>query len=225
MDQTVLESFAQLKAPESCRLISFDKAEVVTLESDPPQYVLTVSGTTPWGHMTVDLMPLIYIQRPEYWGIEVVGCMKGIGIPVMTPYEVSMNVTGFLGTKGIEVIGADRSEKIDVGESGEPVGRYELRIVKPDGEVLGSATLTCSPAGGSHPNAEKACAQLTDAEGDVEKIPPEDRICPRIFDPVVMVAEGTWKGTPRSFKREFPNKCEGIGGTGGILFDFEGPRR
>lgn len=222
MDEASLQSFEKLAAPQSCRVISFDKAEVLTLESDPPQYLLTVSGTKPWLHMTVELMPLIYVRRPEYWGIEVVGCLKGFDLPVITPYQVSLNLSGLLGTKGIEVIGADRSEKIEVPPETECVGKFELKIVKPDGEVVDTCTLTCDPAGGSHPNAEKACAQLSAAGGDIAAIPPEDRACPRIFDPVVLLAEGTWNGEDRGFKQEFGNKCEGVAATGGILFEFGG---
>jgi hypothetical protein len=55
-------------------------------------------------------VPLIYIQQPEYWGIEVVGCLPGIGLPE-APYTISIPLDGITGTKGIEVIGATRSEK------------------------------------------------------------------------------------------------------------------
>ena len=84
----------------------------MTLESLPPQFILTVSGEKPYANMEVELSPLIYIQRPEYWGIEVVGHLPGgIRLPVMTPYTVSLPLAGLLGTKGIEIIGATRSER------------------------------------------------------------------------------------------------------------------
>ena len=38
----------------------------------------------------VQLAPLIYIQQPDYWGIEVVGCQHGFGIPIMVPYSVTL---------------------------------------------------------------------------------------------------------------------------------------
>jgi hypothetical protein len=221
MDETELRSFSELSAPQACRVIEFEKAEVVTLESDPPQHLLTVSGTKPWLYMTVELMPLIYIRRPEYWGIEVVGCLKGISPAVLAPYQVSMNLSGVLGTKGIEVIGSNKREKIEIPAGEDCVGRFDLQIATPEGEVLASSTLTCGPAGGSHPNAEKACAQLSEADGDVSKIPAEDRICTREFKPVVLTAEGTWNSEKRSFKQQFGNRCEGVGDTGGVLFEFE----
>ena len=64
--------------------------------------------------MTVQLMPLIYIQQPEYWGIEVVGCQPGIGLPQTEPYHFTLDISHVLGKKGVEVIGATKSKKIDV---------------------------------------------------------------------------------------------------------------
>jgi hypothetical protein len=117
-----------LPVAESHRLIDFERAEVVTLESFPPQFVLTVSGTKPYANMEVELAPLVYIRQPEYWGIEVVGHLPGgIGLPVVTPYSVSLPLAGTLGTRGIEVIGASRSEKIDV-PGGAPDGFPEPNL-------------------------------------------------------------------------------------------------
>jgi hypothetical protein len=76
--------------------------------------VLTVTGTKPFLNMEVDLVPLVFVRQPEYWGIEVVGCLRGIGLPAVAPYTVSMPLGGFVGTEGIEVIRATRSEKIEV---------------------------------------------------------------------------------------------------------------
>ena len=43
-EQRIME-FETLPSADSHRLIDFERAEVVTLESFPPQFVLTVSGT------------------------------------------------------------------------------------------------------------------------------------------------------------------------------------
>jgi hypothetical protein len=105
----------ELPAPTSTRLIDFEKVEIRTLESFPPQHVLVVSGTKPYMNMKVTLEPLTYIRQPEYWGIEVVGRLPGgIGLPALAPYTVSIPLAGITGTKGIEVIGASRSEKREV---------------------------------------------------------------------------------------------------------------
>jgi hypothetical protein len=108
-----VESFSKLPAPQSCRLIDFDKVEVVP-GIVPKTWFLIVSGNKPYVTMRVDLSPRVYIQQPEYWGIEVVGCMSGIGLPAVTPYVAFLPLQGVIGTKGIEVIGATRSEKKDI---------------------------------------------------------------------------------------------------------------
>lgn len=105
------KEFKDLPVAESCRLIDFEEIEILILESFPPQYVLVVKGTKPYLNMTVQLVPLVYVRQPEYWGIEVVGCLPGIGLPALAPYTVSIPLSGITGTEGMEVIGATRSEK------------------------------------------------------------------------------------------------------------------
>lgn len=107
------EKFTKSPAPGSVRLIDFEHAEVV------PGFItgtffLVVSGTKPYLNMKVRLSPLIYIRRPEYWGIEVVGSLPGIGLPATAPYHVFIPLSGITGTKGIEVIGVTRRKKIKV---------------------------------------------------------------------------------------------------------------
>ena len=57
--------------------------------------------------MEVELVPLVFVQRPDYWGIEVIGCQRGIELPML-------DITHVLGKRGIEVIGANRKEQIKV---------------------------------------------------------------------------------------------------------------
>ncbi|ABD06647.1 hypothetical protein RPB_1939 [Rhodopseudomonas palustris HaA2] len=102
-----------LPQASSCRLIDFDEVVVVP-GFVPKTFILIVSGTKPWVTMTVELRPLVYIRQPEYWGIEVVGCQSGIGLPQTAPYSVTLDITSVLGTKGIEVIGATGKKKVDV---------------------------------------------------------------------------------------------------------------
>ena len=70
----------------------------------------------------MELGPLVvFIQEPEYWGIEVVGRLPGgIGLPALTPYDASILLSGITGTKRNEVIGAARSKRMEV-PSKEPV--------------------------------------------------------------------------------------------------------
>ena len=115
MEELQIRDYQSLPQSEACRLIDFEEVDVVTLEIFPPQHVLIVSGTKPYLNMEVSLRPRTYVRQPEYWGIEVVGCLPGFGLPALAPYSVSIRLAGFMGTRGIEVIGATRSEKIELG--------------------------------------------------------------------------------------------------------------
>lgn len=100
--------------PESSRLISFESARIHP-GFVPETWFLTVSGTKPCINMEVRLLPRIYLECPDYWGIEVVGSLPdGICLTALGPYTVTIPLAGITGSKGIEVIGADRSETIDV---------------------------------------------------------------------------------------------------------------
>jgi hypothetical protein len=113
MDEKHLKAFEALPHSTSCRLIDFDTATVVP-GFLPKTFFLIVTGTKPWVTMAVELNPLIYIKQPEYWGIEVVGCQSGIGLPQAAPYHVALDISHVLGTKGIEVIGASKKKQIVV---------------------------------------------------------------------------------------------------------------
>jgi hypothetical protein len=102
-------------AAGSSRLIDFERAETVSLMIyPPPPPMLIVSGQKPFANMEVTLNPLRYVQKPEYWGIEVIGTMPAIGQPAIVPYVVELDLTGLMGTKGVEVIGASHTERIDL---------------------------------------------------------------------------------------------------------------
>jgi hypothetical protein len=109
-----LREFEALPHASSCRLIDFEAAEVRP-GFVPGTFILIVRGTKPYVNMNVDLVPLVYIRQPEFWGIEVTGCLPGgIGLPATAPYTASLPLNGTIGTRGIEVIGATRTEKIDI---------------------------------------------------------------------------------------------------------------
>jgi hypothetical protein len=119
-----------LPKADSQRLIDFERAQILTLESFPPQFVLRVTGTKPFLNMEVQLVPLVFIQQPEFWGIEVVGRLPGgIGLPALAPYDVTIPLSGITGTKGIEVIGASRTKRIRVPSTEpEPQGFPEANL-------------------------------------------------------------------------------------------------
>ena len=101
------------------QLIDFEKADVISPMIYPARPTLLVSGQKPWANIEVTLRPLTYVRTPEYWGIEVIGSMPMIGQPAIVPYAVQLELGSTVGTMGIEVIGADRSEKIDVSPPAE----------------------------------------------------------------------------------------------------------
>jgi hypothetical protein len=111
--------FARQPVAESVRLIDFEHAEVRP-GFLPGTYILVVSGTKPYLNMQVDLSPLVYIRQPEYWGIEVIGSLPGIGLPALAPYTVSLPLDGIRGSIGIEVIGANQTQLIDLPPKADP---------------------------------------------------------------------------------------------------------
>lgn len=113
MEAHHLEALAALPAAATCRRIDFDKAEVVP-GIVPNTWFLVVTGMKPWATMTVTLSPLVYIRQPEYWGIEVIGCQAGIGLPAETPYSAALDISHVIGTIGVEVKGATKSKQIKV---------------------------------------------------------------------------------------------------------------
>lgn len=114
IDEQALTALRKAPAPVSFRLIDFDKAEVRP-GFIPNTFFLIVTGSLPCVNMQVELVPLIYIRRPEYWEIEVVGRMRGpICLPQIRPFTETLPLDGILGTAGIEVVGATRRERIRV---------------------------------------------------------------------------------------------------------------
>jgi hypothetical protein len=105
--------FQDAPKSESARLIDFKEAEIRPgIVNDT--YFLIVTGTKPYLNIDVRLIPLVYVQQPEYWGIEVVGTLPGFGLPAEAEYTISIPIDGIRGKKGIEVIGATESKSLDV---------------------------------------------------------------------------------------------------------------
>lgn len=113
VDEKRVAAFNALPQPSSCRLIDFDDVQVVPgliLRT----YFLVAKGTKPWVTMDVGLHPLLYATRPEFTGIEVVGCQNGIGLPQAALFSAAIEITHLIGTRGIEVIGASARKKIEI---------------------------------------------------------------------------------------------------------------
>jgi hypothetical protein len=87
----------------------------------PSRPRLVVSGRKPWANMEVSLVPCAYATQPEYWAIQVIGTMPQTGQPAIVPYVVELDLADTIGSAGIEVVGADRTEQIAVQAPDEPV--------------------------------------------------------------------------------------------------------
>src|SRR5215212_11763681 len=110
------EEFANAPVSSSVKLITFDYAKVIS-GIVPGKFILLVAGNKPYVNMNVVLSPLIYIRKPDYWGIEAVGSLSGPGLPAVTPYIATIPLDGIIGTKGIEVIGSNKRKKINVKQA------------------------------------------------------------------------------------------------------------
>lgn len=78
--------------------------------------------------------------------------------------------------------------------------------------------LTCEPTGGTHPEAEAACAQLLESDGALE-LPPDETICPQIYAPVRVTATGYWRHHFKHFRKTYSNGCV-LRSRTGVLFQF-----
>jgi hypothetical protein len=167
-----------LPAPTFARLIDFERADVITPMIYPPRPTLVVSGVKPVSTMTVALRPLTYIRQPEYWGIEVVGTLPpGLTpTPLMTnvPYAVELLLDSAIGTVGIEVIGATKTEQIPLvtETTTEYVGAVRDALFHPMyPDQVGGPGLRLTTAGVKDSGGPEAGAiDLTPYEGSVLRV-------------------------------------------------------
>ncbi len=68
-------------------------------------------------------------------------------------------------------------------------------------------TLTCDPDGGTHPTPEEACAELTEINGDLERLATGGghMFCVQLYDPVRVTITGYWYGEPKVFVHDYSN--------------------
>ncbi|WP_242891603.1 SSI family serine proteinase inhibitor [Actinomadura litoris] len=94
----------------------------------------------------------------------------------------------------------------DASEAPRTSLRLTLTYPGHDASGTRSVTLRCDPAGGSHPRAAPACAELRRAGGRLVH-DPDGRVCTAQYSPVVAEARGSWRGTPVGFRSKFGNDC------------------
>lgn len=98
--------------PDEIGLIDFDEAWV---ELRAGRRELVVRGYAPTPCHDVSLQAVTYIVQPDYWVIQVIAEPSAeVCAQVLTPYEVRLVLDGNTGTRGIEVVGRDTSERIDI---------------------------------------------------------------------------------------------------------------
>ncbi|MEJ8633559.1 SSI family serine proteinase inhibitor [Streptomyces sp. NPDC006475] len=78
--------------------------------------------------------------------------------------------------------------------------------------------LKCAPEpGGPHPAAADACAALTKAGGDLDKLPADPHPCTKKFDPVTVEATGSWQQRSMSWQKTYANACALDAATGAVF--------
>ena len=80
------------------------------------------------------------------------------------------------------------------------------------------AELRCEPTGGTHAQADEACRVLAGVDGRFDALEaPAGTICPAVYDPIVVTAEGRWRGRAVDHVREYANGCELRAATGPVF--------
>ncbi|WP_129312408.1 SSI family serine proteinase inhibitor [Streptomyces sp. L2] len=84
-----------------------------------------------------------------------------------------------------------------------------------------AALLGCHPTwAAGHHQPKQACATLTSVAGDFKRLNVNpDAMCPKIYRPVKVTAQGWWKEKKVSYEKTFTNSCELQAATGAV-FDF-----
>jgi hypothetical protein len=98
----------------------------------------------------------------------------------------------------------------DVTDPTEPAPARSLEITVSSGSAADATTwtLTCDPAGGSHPTPEAACGVL-DAAADPFAPVPADMGCTQIYGgPETATITGTWDGESVAAKYNRTDGCE-----------------
>jgi hypothetical protein len=75
------------------------------------------------------------------------------------------------------------------------------------GPVIAEVTLKCGPTGGTHTEAEDACATVSAVDGNLEELGSTCEMCPMIYQPVTVEVGGNWRDKVVSFERHYENEC------------------
>lgn len=90
----------------------------------------------------------------------------------------------------------------------DPMPRANLKIViAPQGAPTQSVTLTCGPAGGTHPTPRAACRVLRQVHGDPSKLTSDGAVCTKEYQPHTVAVIGRWHGRRIAYLTMFNNAC------------------
>lgn len=117
-------------------------------------------------------------------------------------------ISALLGVAAVGCGGDDDSGPALVADDG-PRSTYTVTVAADDkGTDSMSWTLTCEPAGGTHPDAEAACAALAKAKDPFAPVA-ADAVCTEIYGgPAVATIAGTRDGTTVEARYTRTNGCE-----------------
>lgn len=139
---------------------------------------------------------------------------------------VTSGRSGLLRPFGADAMPAPPPPEIALGPARSPASRVRAVILTvADGEkaepVAHSAFLNCAPIGGSHPSPAEACQALARIGLDPSGLRTADgtELCPMIYSPVTVTANGIWDGKYFQYQRTFGNACEKRSAAG-ALFDI-----
>jgi hypothetical protein len=88
-----------------------------------------------------------------------------------------------------------------------PQAHLQLSVTAEAGPQLGTAVLTCYPAGGNHPRAAAACSELGRAGGNPDRLRPGSLACTLEYAPVTATATGHWRGRLVTWSKVYSNRC------------------
>lgn len=127
---------------------------------------------------------------------------------------VLLPLTGCGSKQASDDPGSAKSPGVGIGHATDTVSpeaetRLQISVKASEQAPAKEWTLTCDPAGGTLPEADKACAALGKAKADWYAPVPTDQACTMIYGgPEQASVKGVWQGKPigATFKRT--NGCE-----------------
>ena len=112
--------FDSLPFAQACRRVDFDFVEVREPALAGGSRLLLVSGVKAWADLRVTLEPLPCRETPEFRVIEVVGRLTGPGLSAFVDFSAALPLEAVLGSRGIEIVGATKSERRLLRPNSEP---------------------------------------------------------------------------------------------------------